>query len=560
MPYTYNWDSGALTTNVRGQLKAGSYTVTVVDANNCPAATATGIVNDPPSIDITFSSITGVSCFENTCDGSATATAIYSDSTTGVFTFAWQSNEVEVGVSSSTATQLCAGNQVVVATDANNCVSIDSVNVPSPPAITVQLDVQPVSCNGLSDGSIALNPAGGMPPFTYQWVGRGETTNQISNLTSGIYNAVITDSSGCTKTQIVELSQPAELQLSLDQNSTTPSVSCSGDNDGRITVMYNSADSINPIGPAPFKWSNNVADSTSPTAINLAPGTYSVTLTDVKGCTDTLSYTVLEPQPIVAVIQQPESPLCFGESTILTIDTVYGGTGINLFDYTYQVNGNGIHLTPDQPATVFAGTLVVTVEDPAGCMHNDTLEVTQPDQIQILFDPSKVKVELGDSVTLQPIINSSLPIASYAWTPMDSLSNSSTENPTASPTKNTNYTLTIVDENGCSATATVLVDVDFHRNVYIPNVFSPNGDGPNDEFRVFTCNGVTAIKSAAVFDRWGNEMYSSTDLSPACSGVKLWDGHFNGKMANPGVYVYMIEIEFLDGVSLVYRGDITLLR
>ncbi|MFN7116943.1 MAG: gliding motility-associated C-terminal domain-containing protein [Saprospiraceae bacterium] len=559
-PYRYTWDNGTLNANVRGQLRAGSYVVTVIDANNCAPAIDTGVVTDPPTIDITFSAIEGVSCFENTCDGSATATAIYSNGTTGTFTFAWASSEVETNTASSTATQLCAGNQIVAVTDANNCSSIDTVNVPSPPAITVQLDVQPVSCNSFSDGRITLNPAGGVPPFTFQWVENGDTDNTVDNLMAGIYNAIITDSNGCTKTQIVELDEPAELQLALDLNSTTPSVSCSGDNDGRITVTYNSNDSINPVGPTPFTWSNNVADPASPTALNLAPGTYSVTLTDVKGCTDTLSFTILEPQPIVAVIPPPASPLCFGESTLLNIDTVYGGTGMNIFDYTYQINGNGLRFTPDQPATVFAGIQIITIEDPAGCTRTDTINITQPDEIQVIFDPAEVEVELGDSITLQPIINSSLPLASYAWTPTDSLSNAGIENPTASPVRNTRYTLTVVDENGCTATASVLVDVDFNRNVYIPNVFSPNGDGPNDEFRIFTCNGVTAIESVAVFDRWGNQVYAANDLTPECSGIKLWDGRFNGKMANPGVYVYVIEITFLDDVTLTYRGDITLLR
>jgi gliding motility-associated-like protein len=559
-PYRYVWDGDTLTGNVNGRLAAGAYPVTVVDANNCAPATDTGLVSDPPGIQITFSDIEGVSCFENTCDGSATATAIYSNGTTGTFLFSWGSNEVERDVANSTAVQLCAGRQVLAVRDANNCQSLDTVTIPSPPAISIQPDVQPVTCNGLADGRITLTPGGGVPPFTFQWVERPTTTNTIDNLTAGVYNALVTDSNGCTKTQIVELNQPAALQLSLDTMSTTPSVSCNGDSNGRITVTYNSTDSINPVGPAPFTWSNNVAAPASPTALNLAPGTYSVTLTDAKGCTDTLSYTILEPQAIVAIIPPPASPLCFGESTVLTIDTVYGGSGTGLADYTYQVNGNGLRFTPNQPATVFAGLQIITIEDPEGCTLTDTLEITQPEEIQIVFDPAEVEVELGDSITLQPIINASISIDSFRWTPLDSLSAFDIESPTASPVRNTRYTLTVVDENGCRAVASILVDVDFNRNVYIPNAFSPNGNGPNDEFRVFTCNGVTNIKTAALFDRWGNQMSASKDLAPDCSGVKLWNGLFNGKMANPGVYVYVIEIEFLDGITQVYRGDVTLLR
>ncbi|HMO38465.1 MAG TPA: gliding motility-associated C-terminal domain-containing protein [Saprospiraceae bacterium] len=564
-PYRYIWantpQNDTLTANVYGQLTAGTYQLTVIDANNCAPATSTATLNDPPGIDISFSAVSGVSCFENTCDGRATATAIYTDGRQGTFTFSWQSGEVSSNTDNSTASQLCAGFQVVVATDANNCFALDTVNIPSPPAIIVQVDVEPVSCNGFSDGAITLTPDGGTPPFNIQWQETGATTNAISNLTAGLYNAVLTDSNGCTKTQIVELNEPARLELSLDLANTTPSVSCSGDNDGRIRVVYNINDNVNPVGPEPYTWSGGIAPPASPLATNLSPGTYSVTITDVRGCTDSLSYTILEPQPLVAIIPQPEAPRCFGESTLILIDTIFGGTGISLFDYTYELNNNGLRFPPNQPATVFAGTQIITISDPAGCTFSDTLVITEPTEIQVFFDPAVVEVELGDSTTLQPIINSSLPINSYAWNPDTYLSANDVPNPVVSPQTDRTYTLTVLDANGCSGSGVVRVEVDFSRNVFIPNIFSPNGDGPNDDFRIFTCNGVTAIRTVHIFDRWGNLMISLRDLPPGCTGgVRLWDGRFNNKLVSPGVYVYMIEIEFLDNLSLTYRGDVTVVR
>ena len=108
---------------------------------------------------------------------------------------------------------------------------------------------------------------------------------------------------------------------------------------------------------------------------------------------------------------------------------------------------------------------------------------------------------------------------------------------------------------------TVFVELDANRNVYIPNIFSPNGDGRNDDFAVFACLGVKTITSARLFDRWGGLLYEGTLLDPAClNGTRLWDGSKNGETMPPGVYVYMIEIEFLDGVVLTYRGDVTLIR
>ena len=129
------------------------------------------------------------------------------------------------------------------------------------------------------------------------------------------------------------------------------------------------------------------------------------------------------------------------------------------------------------------------------------------------------------------------------------------------PLEDTEYTFTVIDENGCTATAQVLVEVDKNRNVYIPNVFSPNGDGFNDEFRIFACTGVEDINFVRIYDRWGELIYEDDDLPPDCiGGSQLWDGRFNGKTMNPAVFVYIIEVEFIDGITLLYRGDLTLLR
>jgi gliding motility-associated-like protein len=97
--------------------------------------------------------------------------------------------------------------------------------------------------------------------------------------------------------------------------------------------------------------------------------------------------------------------------------------------------------------------------------------------------------------------------------------------------------------------------------VYIPNIFSPNGDGRNDEFRLFACKGVTRVNFARVFDRWGDQIFESQAIGPDClSGAPLWDGKVRGDRAPAGVYVYLIEIEFLDNVTLLYRGDVTVIR
>jgi gliding motility-associated-like protein len=570
-PYRYIWGMDTTTFNLRPGLAAGAYPVTVIDANNCPPVIGQGVVVDPPSIVVDFTSIQGVSCFEGVCDGRATASAVYSDNTTGIFNFTWSSGETIGSVTASTALQLCKGDQSVVVSDADGCFVTAEVFIPSPDDILINASISDVTCNGANDGSISLMPTGGTPGYTYLWVQGGQTGPTVSGLGAGTYTVNVLDSRGCLKSQELVVNEPDELILSIDP-SITRDVSCFGLEDGIIAVQYNFNDQINPVGNAPYTWSANVplgsASSTSPLANRLPAGTYSVTLTDLRGCESTLSYTIVEPPQIVAVVPDPEDPLCFDATTRVFIDTVFGGVGTMLSDYQYMVDNNGILLPINVPAEIFGdGDHTVEVFDPNGCSTVIIVNINQPEEIRVTFPSNVVTVELGDtSRQLQPIITPlSTQVASYAWTPATYLSDPGVRNPFVRPLESLTYQLTVVDINGCEGFGSVFVELDARRNLYIPNAFSPNGDGVNDEFRIYPCNGVTRITAVNIFDRWGNQVYQSDliDVSGSAfcaGGLVLWDGRARGKEENIGVFVYVIEAEFLDNVRLVYRGDVTIVK
>jgi hypothetical protein len=352
-PYTYTWGlpSGNITTmfNLQPGLVAGNYPVTVVDANNCSEVTGLGTVVDPPTIEITFLDSVGVSCFENACDGQATATAIYSNGDPGVFTFNWESGYAEPNVVTSTATDLCKDFQTVTVIDGEGCFSLDSVFIESPEEILIEELIEEVSCNGLDDGSATITPSGGVGNYTYSWLEVPELTATISDLTAGTYNYTVTDGNGCEKTGFLDIQEPAALILSVDPINTAD-VTCFGDEDGQLAVQYNTNDLINPVSSTPYTWSSNVppgsASSDSPIALNLPAGTYAVTITDVEGCRDSLMYTIQEPAEIVVIVPDPEDPPCFNSTTPVFIDTIFGGVGTMLSDYQYMVDGNGILLPP----------------------------------------------------------------------------------------------------------------------------------------------------------------------------------------------------------------------
>ena len=559
-PYTYRIQGQGLDETSNSPrfegLVAGVYEITVFDGNNCEERMGSKELFDPPSIVISFSEIDSTSCFENVNDGGATASANYSDGTTGMFTFSWASSEMTSGVSTSRASLLRSGFNSITVNDGVCPAVIDSVNVPSPPEISSGIVFEDISCNGLMDGSASLNPSGGVGNFTFEWF-NGSTTNSISGLAVGGYNVLITDGNGCFLDQPFLIREPNPLSAESDP-AFTRDESCQDAEDGVIALTV--------LGGTPaytYFWNNG---ATTESIEELSAGSYSVTVTDANNCQDSLVVEIVEPTPIMAVVPQPQPPLCFGDPAILTVDTVFGGAGSSSADYMYSVNNSGIFFPIDQPSTLFRSENIIIIEDLNGCTITDTITIQQPELVEITFDPSRVVVELGDStVQLNPIINANdgVPIDSFVWSPADFLSANNIENPIVAPLESREYTLRVIDANGCEAVNSIFVELDANRNVNIPTAFSPNGDGDNDDFSIFTCNGVSEIVSARIFDRWGELLHESTGLSPNCEagfGVKLWDGTFNGSELNPGVYVYIIEVEFIDGINLVYRGSIALIK
>ena len=128
------------------------------------------------------------------------------------------------------------------------------------------------------------------------------------------------------------------------------------------------------------------------------------------------------------------------------------------------------------------------------------------------------------------------------------------------PLVSTVYSIVVEALNGCVDEDKVTVIVDRRRQVYIPNVFSPNLDGANDLFSIYAKPGtVLKINSLQVFDRWGNSLFLLEDFQPNNPTIG-WDGSYKGQPMNPGVFVYVAEIEFIDGERTIFKGDVTIVR
>lgn len=174
-------------------------------------------------------------------------------------------------------------------------------------------------------------------------------------------------------------------------------------------------------------------------------------------------------------------------------------------------------------------------------------------------------VDLGATGIIDGSVISDYDITNITWSPLDSFVDcTDCLTPEVFPLGATTYTLTVTDENGCTSSDEVQFLVNVVRPVYWPNIISANEDNNNDYFNLFGGPAVDGIENLKVYDRWGNLMYDGApQLNSYTDG---WDGTFNGKEVNPGVYAWLASIRFIDrdvngqNVVLGYAGDVTVLR
>jgi gliding motility-associated-like protein len=570
-PYTYSWSSGQNTNPVFG-LCAGSYTLTVNDANFCPPLVLELELVDPAPLvaQVDPTSISAVSCFEGIpCDGEASATATGGGAATGDYVFTWSSGTVEAGTS-STVNNLCQDDQTVIVSDANGCIDTASFVVPSPTPVELDFDnsiIESVSCNGDTDGSATAVGTGGTPDpvngYTFFWPFNNSTNATISNLSPGTYQVQITDGNGCVGLADVEIGEPDALLASLDSLSN---VTCFEGMDGAIRVFKEGG---NP-GPATFEWSDNIG--AGPLVGGLSAGAYTVTVTDVEGCTGTATFLISEPPPLSISFDSLPGVRCFGENVQLSIDTVVGGNGgpYDVFGknrikgyVVYPAEGKLLGGVPGGPSTVI-------VRDNRGCELETDIFIDEPPPVEVaieadgFFGQDEVEIDLGDSLELDlNLVQVFLPVDSVIWAPMNDIRSFPNGDPftiLVKPLETTVFSVVVIDEDGCVGTDDIEIVIDKNRNVYVPNIFSPNDDGRNDFFEIAIGPGVEIVNYMQVYDRWGELLFEAEDFLPELNNSVKWDGTFGGKRMNPGAYVYLIEVQFVDGTVLLYRGTVSLVR
>lgn len=312
-----------------------------------------------------------------------------------------------------------------------------------------------------------------------------------------------------------------------------------------------------------YAWSGGgLSDSTILHPTTTSAGTYTLTVTyPLTGCSDSdvavVDQIVSEPKAHVRVA----GVSCFGEADgYIVVDSITGGVP----PYLCSFNG-GPFTTQKQFTSLSPGSFTLEILDGAGCGGTQTFWVIEPEQVNVDFtlentvEGTDNLIILGDSARLSIVTTPPFDsLDNVVWSPGSLLDCDTCEVNWISPIQQTTFSV-MVDENGCTDGDEITVFVKKDRPVYIPNAFSPNGDGQNNVFMIFAGRSVTKVKSFLVFNRWGESVYEYYDFEPN-NPLYGWNGNHRGKPMDPAVFVYFAEIEFIDGRVEMYEGDVTLVR
>jgi gliding motility-associated-like protein len=424
--YTYAWSNGATTASLP-RMAAGIYRVTVTDnTGGCTASDTVLVNNTGNNLSFVPAIINASSCSSN----NGIVTLVITGGS-GLYTYSWSN-----GATTNPVSGLKAGRYYVSVKDnLTNCTGGTIINVGNAATLNLSAAVTPAACNG-TNGSINLTVTGGSGSYTYSW-SNGVTTKNISTLRAGTYIVTVTDGiTGCTGEKVFTVGEATSVAATL--NVTQPA--CSSNSNGEISV------SIAGVNKYKYKWSNG---SSSKDQVNLKPGTYTVVITDtVTNCTNTLS-AILSPKSQVEVTASPKPNTACETAGNGAINTnVMGGTAPYTYSWSNSASTSNIN-------NLTAGNYTLNISDAAGCSSSIVIPVkTDSSKLLKLSVISILGANCNTSLTgsvLIGVTGGQLPYI-FSWSNGGTLQN--LLNVSAG-----NYTLTVTDALGCTATITVTVGI-----------------------------------------------------------------------------------------------------
>ena len=430
-----------------------------------------------------------------------------------------------------------SGQYAVTVTDSEGCQSRDEINITFSETGEVELAADTTLCPG---DTLTLLPV--TTPTTTEFTWQDATTTPTYSVTSeGLY-WVTGSFNGCFNSDSIFVNFSPTPFVEFEQTDLL----CFGENDATITAITPTTI----IDDYQFIWSNNI---TEPDLTNLSVGSYQVTVTSEENCTYETEIIIIQPDSLISIVEQKDIDCFDEEGTYIRISETMGGAP----PYLYSINGSSLS-TETSFDNLSTGFYNILTQDSNNCTTATEIDLYVAPEIFLNAGADKT-IQLGDSVridgSLFPLLNQV-----FTWTSSEYVSCTNCIRPYGRPNNTTEYYFTTIDSiSGCTQIDTMQIIVEKPRDVFIPNVFSPNGDGTNDLFFPNADISARLVTNFMIFDRWGEVVYeaSNFDINDPTFG---WDGKMNGENMNPGVFVYMLEIEFVDGLVKFYTGDVTILR
>lgn len=462
------------------------------------------------------------------CPNDTTGNVIASVSGLTPFTYFWSPG----GSTDSSAQNLTAGIYYVSITDGNGCSFTDSVEIFNPDLFITDSSSTPAFCFS-STGSATINTTGTNSPYTYLWSLTGDTNSTAQNLYPGWHPVTVTNNVGCIEKDSVYVDSLNNLLIDAI---VLQDESCAGYSDGSAEILVNS-------GTAPYTFFWSQAGANSAITDSLSPGDHFITVVDTNGCQKTDTISIASAPQINVFLENSTNPTCGFENGFIEISAT-GGTGSLTYFWT-PVNQSGASVSD-----LDSGQYFVTVSDQNNCQLTESFILIQTGIFDTEIEAENTSIHEGDSTELEVITNPSAGTYSFYWQPEIICSDCQTVS--VSPSGNTYYTVYVTNEYGCADTAQIFITIIPCTDPFVPTIFSPNGDGLNDEWTIF--GSCIAELNLQVFDRWGELIFTSTNQN------QPWDGTFKNQSVPVGNYTYQLFLRLKDDSVISESGIITVAK
>ncbi len=449
-----------------------------------------------------------------------------------------------------------SGTYKIVIIDAGGCTDSTEVSIPLEPNPPIVIN-DPEILDCLDNSTVIIQAFSDPPTNSFEWAGpdngilAGAMSSEVTVHLPGTYQLTVThETTGCSSLLSVKVKADTEVPFAVVED--REELNCLASE-----LFLNGSGSSEGVN-FHYLWITEtghiISEKQSLHPLIDKAGIYQLEVSNItNGCKDTAEVLVElneeEPTGADFSVLNP----CYGETTgAILVHSVHGGTPPYLYAFdgaTFQNNAFKDYLAPDAYQLV--------IQDATGCEWDTLLYLAeQPPLIVTLGED--VKVDLGEELKLKALVNRTIEeIDTVIWTPTFDCNNCLMQE--ILPLKNSIYHVKVIDPNGCIGEDAIKVFLDRKRNIFIPNAFSPNGDGINDVFYINGGKGIEEVVNFNIYNRWGSLVASFKNFQPN-DPLYGWDGKINGRKEIESTYIYSAEIKFIDGQVVLFSGDVALIR